>query len=92
MHKSEMFKITWNASRLRNPCLHGNRLAITQTGLYSLARQVKDGSGGNVFPSDGLWRVPVVGSHYVGTTEEVCEIISEQQLGSLQAKCAEQIL
>lgn len=62
-----MFEITWNAACLRNPGVLGNRLPITQTGLDSLASQIKGERRENVFPSDRLWRVPVVGFHYVGT-------------------------
>ena len=40
---------------------------ITQTGLDSLAGQIKGKHRENVFPSDRLWRDPVVGFHYVGT-------------------------
>lgn len=45
----------------------GNRLSITQTGLDLHARQIKGECRENVFPSDRLWRVPVVGFRYVGT-------------------------
>ncbi len=90
--KSEMSEITWNAARLRISGVPGNRLLITQTGLISLTRQRKGKCREYVFPSDWPWRVPVVDFtmwEHCLTAQEVCEVISEQQLGSLQAKCAE---
>lgn len=72
--KSNMLQIKWNAASLRNPSLLGNRLPITQTGLDSLARQIKKGRE-NVFPSDRLGRVPVVGFHYVGTLSDHWRIL-----------------
>lgn len=65
--KWEMFEITWNAARLRNPGLLGNRLP-QNTNSPRFPRQAnKSERRENVFPSDRLWRVPVVGFHYVGT-------------------------
>lgn len=62
-----MFEITWNAARLRNPGLLGNRLP-QNTNRPRFPRQAnKSECRENVFPSDRLWRVPVVGFHYVGT-------------------------